>query len=53
MYVYMQYRGRIGENMGAQFVANIYRIQQNFRGFRSFLANGESFPLESFAAYST
>ena len=26
---------------------------ENFRGFRSFLANRESFPLESFAVYST
>ena len=30
-----------------------YRIRQNFRGFRGFLANRESFPLESFAVYST
>ena len=28
----------------------VYRIRQNFRGF---LANRESFPLESFAVYST
>ena len=26
---------------------------ENFRGFRGFLANHESFPLESFAVYST
>ena len=26
---------------------------ENFRGFRGFLANRESFPLESFAVYST
>ena len=26
---------------------------ENFCGFRSFLANRESFPLESFAVYST
>ena len=26
---------------------------ENFRGFRGFVANRESFPLESFAVYST
>ena len=26
---------------------------ENFRSFRGFLANRESFPLESFAVYST
>ena len=26
---------------------------ENFRGFHGFLANRESFPLESFAVYST
>ena len=31
----------------------LYRIRQNFRGFCGFLANRESFPLESFAVYST
>ena len=33
--------------------AIIYRIQQNFCGFHGFSANRKSFPLESFAVYST
>ena len=30
-----------------------YRIRENFRVFRGFSVNRESFPLESLAVYST